>query len=65
MAVLIGAGAAAPARARNVKLLKERSWIDIPIVYGDGKRALIAIEKGAPGARAFAEAFAAWEGKAP
>jgi hypothetical protein len=46
---------------RNVQLLKERSWFDIPIVYSDGKRALIAIEKGPPGERAFAEAFAAWE----
>jgi hypothetical protein len=46
---------------RNVQLLKERSWFDIPIVYADGKRALIAIEKGVPGERAFGEAFAAWE----
>jgi hypothetical protein len=30
------------------------------VVYGDGKRAIIAIEKGTPGDRAFADAFAAW-----
>jgi hypothetical protein len=47
--------------ARNVQLLKERSWFDIPVVYADGKRALIAIEKGTPGDSAFSEAFAAWE----
>jgi hypothetical protein len=46
---------------RNVQLLKERAWFDIPIVYRDGRGALIAIEKGPPGERAFAEAFAAWE----
>jgi hypothetical protein len=46
---------------RNVKLLTERSWLDIPAVYADGKRALIAIDKGEAGARAFAEVFAAWE----
>jgi hypothetical protein len=46
---------------RNIQLLKDRSWFDIPIVYGDGKRALIAVEKGPPGERAFTEAFAAWE----
>jgi hypothetical protein len=46
---------------RNIRLLKERSWFDIPITYADGKRALIAVEKGPPGERAFAEAFAAWE----
>jgi hypothetical protein len=45
---------------RNLQLLKERSWFDIPVVYGDGKRAIIAIEKGTPGDRAFADAFAAW-----
>jgi hypothetical protein len=45
---------------RNVQLLKERSWFDIPVVYGDGKRAIIAIEKGTPGERAFTEAFATW-----
>jgi hypothetical protein len=46
---------------RNVQLLKERSWFDIPVVYADGKRAIIAIEKGTLGERAFADAFTAWE----
>jgi len=45
---------------RNIQLLKERSWFDIPVVYSDGKRAIIAIEKGIPGERAFTEAFATW-----
>jgi len=30
---------------RNVQLLKEWSWLDIPIVYGDGKRAILSVEK--------------------
>ena len=47
-------------RARNVQLLKERSWFDVPLVYANQRRAIIAIEKGAPGERAFNEAFAAW-----
>ena len=47
-------------RARNVQLLKERSWFDVPLVYVNQRRAIIAIEKGAPGERAFNEAFAAW-----
>jgi hypothetical protein len=47
-------------RARNLQLLKERSWFDIPLVYANQRRAIIAIEKGAPGERAFNEAFAAW-----
>jgi hypothetical protein len=46
---------------RNVQLLKERPWFDIPVAFDDGRRAIIAVEKGPPGERAFAEAFAAWE----
>ena len=45
---------------RNLQLLKERSWFDIPIVYNNGRRAILAIEKGTPGDRAFEEAFKAW-----
>jgi len=58
---LVGLSSVEADMQRNVQLLKERSWFDIPVVYGDGKRALIAIEKGIPGERAFSEAFAAWE----
>jgi len=47
-------------RSRNVQLLKERSWFDVPLVYVNQRRAIIAIEKGAPGERAFNEAFQAW-----
>ena len=45
---------------RNVQLLKDRSWFDIPIVYTNGGRAILAMEKGSPGDHAFTEAFAAW-----
>ncbi|UFZ07869.1 helicase [Bradyrhizobium ontarionense] len=45
---------------RNVLLLKGKEWIDIPIVYSGGSRAVLAIEKGADGERAFKDAFAAW-----
>jgi hypothetical protein len=47
-------------RQRNIQLLKERSWFDVPLVYVNQRRAIIAIEKGAPGERAFNDAFAAW-----
>jgi hypothetical protein len=47
-------------RQRNVQLLKERSWFDVPLVYANQRRAIIAIEKGAPGERAFNDAFAVW-----
>jgi hypothetical protein len=45
----------------NMQLLKERPWIDVPIVYGNGGRAILAFEKGPAGDQAFAQAFAAWE----
>jgi hypothetical protein len=57
---LVGLSNVEADRARNIQLLKERSWFDIPLVYTNQRRAIIAIEKGAPGERAFNEAFAAW-----
>jgi len=57
---LIGLSSVDVDMQRNIQLLKERSWFDIPVVYGDGRRAIVAIEKGTPGERAFTEAFATW-----
>jgi hypothetical protein len=57
---LIGLSAVDVDVQRNIQMLKERDWLDIPIVYTSGKRGILAIEKGAPGARAFEEAFRAW-----
>ena len=60
---LIGLSAVEADVAAQHALLKERPWFDIPIVYTNGGRAILAMEKGPPGDRAFAEAFAAWEKK--
>ncbi|NEW86610.1 hypothetical protein DU475_04945 [Rhodopseudomonas sp. WA056] len=57
---LVGLSNVEADRSRNLQLLKERSWFDVPIVYGNGRRAIIAIEKGGPGERAFNDAFKAW-----
>jgi hypothetical protein len=57
---LVGLSNVEADRARNLQLLKERSWFDIPLVYTNQRRAIIAIEKGAPGERAFQDAFRAW-----
>jgi hypothetical protein len=46
---------------RNIQLLKERAWFDIPVVYNNNRRAILAMEKGSPGERAFADAFKAWK----
>jgi hypothetical protein len=57
---LIGLSAVDIDVQRNIQLLKDRMWFDIPIVYTSGKRAILAVEKGTPGERAFEEAFRAW-----
>jgi hypothetical protein len=57
---LIGLSAVDADVQRNMQLLKERPWFDVPLVYNNGGRAILALEKGAPGDRAFADAFAAW-----
>jgi hypothetical protein len=48
-------------RERNLQLLKDRAWFDIPVVYNNNRRAILAMEKGTPGDRAFADAFKAWK----
>jgi hypothetical protein len=58
---LIGLSSLEADMQRNLQLLKERSWFDIPIVYNNNRRAILAMEKGNPGERAFAAAFAAWK----
>src|SRR5690606_18777195 len=44
----------------NLTLLRRQSWIDIPIVYQSGQRALLSLEKGIPGDRVFQDALNAW-----
>jgi hypothetical protein len=57
---LIGLSSLGADMQRNIQLLKDRSWLDIPVVYSDGRRAIIAIEKGITGESAFTQAFATW-----
>ncbi len=47
-------------RTRNIQYLKERSWFDVPIVYSNQRRAILAVEKGVSGERAFNDGFSAW-----
>ncbi|WP_332118149.1 hypothetical protein [Azorhizobium caulinodans] len=57
---LVGLSAAQVDKERNLQLLQTRPWIDIPIVYTNNKRAIIAFDKGAAGTQAFQDAFSAW-----
>ncbi len=58
---LIGLSAVEADLQRNLTLLKERSWFDIPMVYNNGRKAILAVEKGNPGERAFNDAFTTWK----
>ncbi|MEF2551146.1 hypothetical protein VQ042_07180 [Aurantimonas sp. A2-1-M11] len=51
------------AMQNNMALLQNEQWIDIPIAYASGRRALMSIEKGVPGDRVFKEAIEAWKAK--
>ena len=48
--------------AKNLSLLEERQWIDVPIRYANRRRAILTFEKGAPGDRVMEQALAAWRG---
>jgi hypothetical protein len=45
----------------NTTLLRRESWIDIPVVYKSGRRALMTLEKGIPGDKVFDDVLNAWE----
>ncbi|AXS41784.1 hypothetical protein [Breoghania sp. L-A4] len=49
-------------KQRNETLLRDRGWIDIPILYDSGKRAILTLEKGTAGDRAVQLALDAWTG---
>ncbi|MEH3146643.1 MAG: histidine kinase [Methylobacterium frigidaeris] len=46
---------------RNSDLLLHRAWMDLPIRYASGARAILTIEKGSAGDRVLREAFAQWQ----
>ncbi|TCS04465.1 hypothetical protein [Rhizobium sp. BK418] len=48
------------ARKANLDLLGNRDWIDIPITYRNGRRALLTLQKGATGSNAFNTAIKEW-----
>ncbi|MBB3390436.1 hypothetical protein FHT82_003199 [Rhizobium sp. BK275] len=48
------------ARKANLDLLGTRDWIDIPITYRNGRRALLTMQKGATGGNAFTTAIKEW-----
>ncbi|AMM85704.1 hypothetical protein AZF01_16200 [Martelella sp. AD-3] len=49
------------ARSQNLALLGDRNWIDIPVTYRNGRRALLTLEKGTTGMAIFDRAIQEWQ----
>jgi len=47
-------------RENNLRLLRERDWIDIPILYDSGRRAILTLRKGSDGLQSVNAAIQAW-----
>ena len=47
----------------NTTLLQRQNWIDVPVAYRSGRRALLSFEKGLVGDKVFKDVFKAWEAK--
>ncbi|MFO1117870.1 MAG: hypothetical protein U1E28_19490 [Beijerinckiaceae bacterium] len=46
---------------RNMDLLKNRGWLDLPLALSNGRIAKFSLEKGASGTRVIADAIQAWD----
>jgi len=45
----------------NLNLLKSRDWMDIPVTYSNGRRALLTLQKGPDGQKVFDEVISSWQ----
>jgi S1-C subfamily serine protease len=59
---LVGLSNGDAEKERNLQLLKEQGWFDIPVIYSNNRRAIVSLEKGASGEHAFEQAFK-WGGQ--
>ena len=44
----------------DIQLLRNEKWLSIPLIYGDGTRAILTVQKGPSGEVALADALKAW-----
>ncbi len=51
------------AQKTNLSLLENSDWVDIPVSYVTGRRALLTFEKGESGKEVFAQALADWKNR--
>jgi hypothetical protein len=47
---------------RNLDLLRNRNWIDLPVRFNSGRRGILTFEKGGAGNQTIAEALSRWQG---
>lgn len=47
---------------RNLDLLRNRSWIDLPVRFASGRRGIITFEKGGAGSQTIGDALNRWQG---
>jgi hypothetical protein len=45
---------------RNIDLILNRLWIDVPVRFASGRRGIITFEKGVSGSQTLADAFGRW-----
>jgi hypothetical protein len=62
---LVGLSSLSNNPERNLKLLLERSWFDIPMVYANQRRVILAIDKGETGDQVFKTVLTVWEPYSP
>lgn len=62
---LIGLSNAPSDRTQNLANMRDDDWIDLPILFENGRRAVLTLEKGPPGEQAFKEAMEAWSKAEP
>ncbi len=48
-------------RTKNLKRLVEQEWIDVPLLYNTGRRAMLTFEKGTTGNKVIAQAIKNWQ----
>ncbi|PZU92898.1 MAG: histidine kinase [Chelatococcus sp.] len=46
---------------RNIDLILNRNWIDVPVRFASGRRGIITFEKGISGGQTLADAFGRWQ----
>jgi hypothetical protein len=59
---LIGLSNLASDVERNSELIRRRNWVDLPVRFTSGQRAILSFEKGVAGEQVLNEAFRQWGG---